>query len=165
MLHLALYQPQVPGNTGTIGRLCIGLGARLHLIGPVAFDLSLKAVRRAGLDYWPQVDLQVHPDPGAFLAWLGTRRPWLVSKHGRLRWDRAAYERDAVLILGNEVRGVPHAWHRRWSERCVHLPILGGIRSYNLANTAAVVAVQAAAASGACDGYIPPPLPAEEPGA
>ncbi len=82
-----------------------------------------------------------------------------MTKHGALRYDRPAYDRDAVIVLGNEVRGLPAEWHRRWAARCVHLPIIGPVRSYNLANTAAVVLTHAVVASGMCDGYTPPELP------
>ncbi len=160
-MHLALYQPQIPGNTGTIGRMCVGLDTALHIIGPCAFDFSDKALRRAGLDYWPHLRWTLHADPAAFLAWLGDRQPWLVTKHGALRYDRPAYDREAVIILGNEVRGLPADWHRRWAGRCVHLPIIGPVRSYNLANTAAVVLTHAVVASGMSDGYTPSQLPAE----
>lgn len=150
-MHLALYQPQVPGNTGTIGRLCIGLDADLHLIGPWAFDLSEKAVRRAGLDYWPLVRLTLHSSPEEFLAWLGDRSPWLTTKAGKLRHDQPAYRRDDVLLFGNEQRGLPDDWTARWRERTVAIPIIGPIRSYNLACAASVVAIQAHLAAGAFD--------------
>ncbi len=156
-VHLALYQPQIPGNTGTIGRMCVGMDTHLHIIGPCAFDFSDRALRRAGLDYWPHLTWTLHPGPPEFLAWLGDRRPWLVSKFGTLRYDRPAYGADDVIILGNEVRGIPADWHERWADRCVHLPILGKVRSFNLASTAAVVLTQARLASGAFDGYRPPP--------
>lgn len=143
MIHLALYQPQVPGNIGAVGRTCVGLGAELHLIGPIAADLSARAVRRAGLDYWPLVRLVLHRDPGAFLAWLGPRAPWLVTVGARQRYDRAAYRDGDVLILGNEVRGLPADWLARWPERTVGIPMRGPIRSFNLSCAAAVVAVEA----------------------
>lgn len=155
-MHLALYQPQIPGNTGTIGRMCVGLDAHLHIIGPCAFDFSDKALRRAGLDYWPHLTWTVHPGPDAFLTWLGDRQPWLVSKFGVLRYDQPAYQSDDVIMLGNEVRGIPAEWHERWRERTVHLPILGKVRSFNLASTAAVVLTQATLACGAFAGYQPP---------
>jgi tRNA (cytidine/uridine-2'-O-)-methyltransferase len=155
-MDLVLFQPQIPGNTGTIGRMCVGLDAALHVIGPCAFDFSDKAVRRAGLDHWPDLRLTRHDDPAAFLLWLGDRQPWLVSKFGRLRYDAPAYRSDDIIVLGNEVRGLPPSWHERWSERCVHLPILGPVRSFNLANVAAVVLTQAKLASGAFAGYRPP---------
>ena len=83
MLHVALFQPIIPPNTGNIARQCVGMGAALHLIGPLGFDLSDKAVRRAGLDYWEHLDLTVHEDREAFLDWLGDREPWLVTKEAR----------------------------------------------------------------------------------
>ncbi len=158
-MHLALYQPQIPGNTGNIGRLCVGLDAELHIIGPCAFDFSEKALRRAGLDYWPNLRWTLHPGPGEFLAWLGDRQPWLVTKFGQLRFDQPPYRSDEVIILGNEVRGLPEDWHRRWRDRTVHLPILGPIRSYNLANAAAMVLVHAKLACGAFAGHRPPIQP------
>ncbi|MEK7414428.1 MAG: TrmH family RNA methyltransferase [Planctomycetota bacterium] len=151
-MHLALYQPQVPGNIGAVGRTCIGLGAELHLIGPLAVDLSARAVRRAGVDYWPMLRLSLHPTPEAFLEWLGTRQPWLVAKHGRHRFDRATYAIDDIIILGNEVRGIPAAWHERWPDRGVHIPMRGPVRSFNLSCAAAVVAVHAHAVCGLMDG-------------
>jgi tRNA (cytidine/uridine-2'-O-)-methyltransferase len=159
-MDLALYQPQIPGNTGNIGRLCVGLDTHLHIIGPCAFDFGEKALRRAGLDYWPRLRWTLHPSAADFLAWLGGREPWLVSKYGRLRFDQPAYDPGAVIILGNEVRGLPEDWHRRWPERGLHLPILGAIRSYNLANAAAMVLVHAQLRCGAFAGYRPPSLPA-----
>ena len=155
-MHVALYQPQIPGNTGNIGRLCVGMDATLHIIGPCAFDFSEKALRRAGLDYWPHLRWHLYPGPAEFLAWLGAREPWLVTKFGQQRFDQAAYEPEAVLLLGNEVRGLPADWHERWPQRTVSIPILGPIRSYNLANAAAMVLAHAKLATGAFDGYRPP---------
>lgn len=157
-MHVALYQPQIPGNTGNIGRLCVGMGAELEVIGPCAFDFSEKALRRAGLDYWPNLQWRLHENPEAFLKWLGERRPWLVSKYGKVRFDRVPYATEDVIILGNEVRGLPREWHQRWADRTLHVPILGPIRSFNLANTAAMILSQAKLATGAFDGYTPPTL-------
>jgi tRNA (cytidine/uridine-2'-O-)-methyltransferase len=157
-MFLALYQPQVPPNTGNIGRLCVGMDAELHIIGPCAFDFGDKALRRAGLDYWPHLRWTLHQTPEHFLSWLGDRQPWLVSKFGVCRYDRAAFARDDVIILGNEVRGLPTDWHARWAHRSLHIPILGPIRSYNLANVAAMVLSQAKLATGAFDNYKPPSI-------
>lgn len=157
-MFLALYQPQVPPNTGNIGRLCVGMGVELHIIGPCAFDFSDKALRRAGLDYWPHLVWTLHPTPLDFLAWLGNRQPWLVTKFGVQRFDQAPYASDDVILLGNEVRGLPEDWHARWPARTVHIPILGPIRAYNLANAAAMVLSQARLATGAFAGYQPPSM-------
>jgi tRNA (cytidine/uridine-2'-O-)-methyltransferase len=166
MLHVALYQPCIPPNTGNIGRQCVGMKMRLHLIGPLTMDLSAQAVKRAGLDYWPDLDLQLHDSPEAFLRWLGSpaqsgagehspsaaagpaRQPWLITKHGSLRYDQVPYRDEDVLLLGNELTGLPEAWRQRWRDRCVHIPILGPVRSYNLANAAAIVMAQACLTAG-----------------
>ena len=145
MLQLALYHPAIPQNTGNIGRLCVGMGAHLHIIGPTVFDLSDKAVRRAGLDYWPHLKWTLHDTPEVFLDWLGDREPWLITKFGDLRFDQASYADDDILILGNENTGLPDAWHDRWPHRRITVPMQGPIRSYNLANTAAIVLATATA--------------------
>ena len=150
-MHVALYQPQVPPNTGNIGRLCVGFASELHVIGPCGFDFSDKALRRAGLDYWQHLVWTLHPSPDAFLAWLADRQPWLVTKFGALRFDTPDYVKDDVIILGNEVRGLPKEWHERWPDRCVTIPMLGPIRSFNLANAAALVVGTAAIKAGMCD--------------
>ena len=154
-MHLALYQPQIPGNTGNIGRLCVGMDTTLHIIGPCAFDFSEKSLRRAGLDYWPNLRWHLYPGPEEFLAWLDTRQPWLISKFGSHRFDQAPYEPDDFLIMGNEVSGLPDAWHQRWPQRLLSIPILGPIRSYNLANAAAMVLAQARSRTGGFDGAVP----------
>ena len=143
MVHVALYQPKIPPNTGNIARQCVGMNAALHLIGPHEFDLGEHAVKRAGLDYWPHLDLTEHDTPDAFLEWLGEREPWLVSKHGTLRFDQPPYAKTDVLIFGSELTGLPQDWHARWSTRRVYIPILGKVRSYNLANAVAIVLAQA----------------------
>lgn len=151
MLHVALYQPTIPPNTGNVGRQCVGMKMRLHLIGPLQMDLSARAVRRAGVNYWEHLDLQLHETPDDFLRWLADRPIWLVTKHGKTRYDKADYRDEDVLLLGNEQTGLPEDWHKRWPDRTIFLPILGPVRSYNLANTAAIVMAQASLATGAYD--------------
>ncbi len=116
--------------------------AHLHIIEPAKFDLSDNALRRAGLDYWPDLTLTLHQDESLFLKWLGKRKPWLITKFGNTRFDQVAYYEEDVLILGNENTGLPDEWHRRWSDRRIYVPMPGPIRSYNLANTAAIVLAQ-----------------------
>jgi tRNA (cytidine/uridine-2'-O-)-methyltransferase len=151
MLHVVLYQPEIPPNTGNIARQCVGMNACLHIIGPIKMDLSSSAVKRAGLDYWDQLDLVFHKQGDDFLSWLGDRNPWLVSKHGKLRYDRADYSDGDILILGNEITGLPEQWISRWSHRTVHVPMIGKIRSYNLANTAGIVLAHASLKAGIYD--------------
>lgn len=151
MIHIALYQPSIPPNTGNIGRQCVGMKMKLHLIGPLTIDLSARAVKRAGLDHWPALDLQVHETPSAFIDWLGSREPWLITKNGRKRYDQPAYRDEDVIVLGNELIGLPQAWHERWPDRTVYIPILGEVRSYNLSNSAAIIMAQACLAAGMYD--------------
>jgi len=153
MLHVALFRPEIPPNVGNIARQCVGMRARLHLIGPLEIDLRDRAVRRAGLDYWENVDLALHEAPEDFLAWLDEegRAPWPVSKHGSVRFDQAEFRDGDVLLFGSETRGLPAAWRARWLPRMVYVPMAGTIRSYNLANTASVVLAQASLAAGLLD--------------
>jgi len=151
MLHVVLYKPEIPPNTGNIARQCVGMNACLHIIGPINMDLSSSAVKRAGLDYWDQLDLVFHKQEDEFLSWLGDRNPWLVSKHGKLRYDRADYSDGDILIFGNEITGLPDEWISKWSDRTVYVPMIGKIRSYNLANTAGIVLAHASLKAGIYD--------------
>jgi tRNA (cytidine/uridine-2'-O-)-methyltransferase len=148
MLHVVLYQPEIPPNTGNISRQCVGMNACLHLIGPTGFDISDSAVRRAGLDHWTDLNLTVHNTPDEFLKWLGYRKPWLVTKHGKVRYDMPEYAVEDILLFGSETRGLPQEWLQKWSDRTVYIPILGNVRSYNLANTAGIVLAQASLKAG-----------------
>lgn len=151
MLHVALYQPSIPPNTGNIARQCVGMAAHLHLIGPVQFDLSDHAVKRAGLDYWPHLTLTRHDGPEDFLNWLGDRSPWLVTRHGETRYDRAPYADEDVLLFGNEIAGLPEEWRDRWRDRQLVIPMMGLVRSYNLSNAVALVLAQASSTAGLFD--------------
>jgi tRNA (cytidine/uridine-2'-O-)-methyltransferase len=143
MLHLALYHPAIPQNTGNIARLCVGMEAHLHVIGPTPFEISDRTVRRAGLDYWDNLTITIHNSETEFLGWLGERVPWLVTKFGDVRFDAASYRDEDIIILGNENTGLPDGWHDSWPGRRLFVPMPGPIRSFNLANTAAIVLAQA----------------------
>lgn len=159
MLQLAIYHPAIPQNTGNLGRLCVGMDAHLHIIGPCAFDFSDKALRRAGLDYWPHLQWTMHDDEQAFERWLDGREPWLISKYGQQRYDKASYHDDDILILGNENHGLPRTWHQRWPQRTIAIPLRGAIRSFNVANAGAMVLACASAQCGAFDHWSALPFP------
>jgi tRNA (cytidine/uridine-2'-O-)-methyltransferase len=148
MLHLVLYHPAIPQNTGNIARTTVGFNAHLHLIKPYKFEITDHAVQRAGLDYWPDVQLTEHDSDNTFLDWLQDRDPWLITKFGDQRFDQPTYHQDDILILGNENTGLPDPWLKRWQHRRVCIPILGNIRSYNLANAAAIVLAHASVKAG-----------------
>ena len=149
MIHLVLYHPAIPQNTGNIARTTVGMGAHLHLIHPMKFEITEHAVRRAGLDYWPSVTLTEHDSDEAFLEWLGDRRPWLITKFGTLKFHEPDYTHGDVIILGNENAGLPESGRERWASSTVGIPMPGplnggdNIRSYNLANAAAIVLAHA----------------------
>ena len=154
MIHVALYQPVIPPNTGNVARQCVGMSSRLHLIGPMRFDVSDTAARRAGLDHWEHLDLVEHADPDAFLTWLDGREPWLITKHGGVRYDQGGYRDGDVLVFGSELHGLPETWHKRWPSRTVYVPILGPVRSYNLGNTVSIVLAQASLTAGLFDRHV-----------
>lgn len=148
MLNVVLYQPMIPPNTGNIARQCIGMNARLHLIGPLGFSMTEKAFRRAGLDYWQHLDLTLHDSPERFLDWLGNRTPWLITKFGETRFDKPAYKDEDILIFGSETKGLPDDFHNRWPDQRIIVPMSNNIRSYNLSNTVALVLGVASATAG-----------------
>ena len=112
------------------------------------YDAELK---RAGLDYWDEAKLTIHENPSEFLDWLGSREPWLATKNGGLRYDRADYENGDVLVFGSETGGLPQEWLDRWRLRSIYVPILGKVRSYNLANTVSVILAHASLRAGIYD--------------
>lgn len=140
-LHVVLYHPEIPQNTGNIGRLCLGLDATLHLVHPLSFQTDEKAVRRAGLDYWKHVRLMEHPDEAAFWAWAADRRVHLFSSHGQRPYSACRYERGDVLLFGRETVGLPPELVA--ARGAFHIPMVGPIRSLNLANAVAVVCYEA----------------------
>lgn len=144
ILHVVLYEPQIPPNTGNAGRLCVAIGAALHVVHPVPFSMDDKAVRRAGLDYWRHVRLVEHADGAAFWAWAEGRRVHLFSAHGRAPYTEAPIERGDVLVFGREADGLPRDLIARHG--AYRIPMQPGpIRSLNLANAASIVCYDAVA--------------------
>lgn len=139
LFHVVLHQPLIPNNTGNIGRTCVATGCMLHLVRPLGFELSAKACRRAGLDYWPRLALRVHDSWEAFLHAEGLSSPsshdrvWLFSGEGGRNLFDARVRRGDWLIFGNEVHGLPADVLEAWPARVLHLPMLPGERSLNLA--------------------------------
>jgi len=143
-MHLVLVHPEIPHNTGAIGRLCVGLGARLHLVRPLGFQLTDRFVKRAGLDYWEHLDLRIHDSWPDFLAGVEAGRIWLATtKAGRSLYE-CRFSRDDILVFGSESAGLPDAIHDAFPERRFAIPMPGPhARSLNLAQAAAVAAYEA----------------------
>ena len=144
MLNIVLVEPKIPHNTGNIGRLCVNLGARLHLVEPLGFDIGQKALRRAGLDYWKELDLTLWSSLGTFLS----RHPidgsfhLATTKAERLYWDDR-YERDDFLIFGSETEGLPADLIEENMQRCIKIPMSEKGRSLNLSVCVGIVAYEA----------------------
>jgi len=143
MLHIALYQPIIPQNVGNIARTCVGMNAHLHIIGPTIVDLSDKAVKRAGLDYWDDLTLTEHASPEAFFKWAGTSggggTMYAVTKFARTRFDAPSYRDNDILLFGSEREGLPPDVHAKFDEpHKIAIPIPGAVRSYNLGNAVAI---------------------------
>lgn len=142
-MHIALIEPEIPGNTGSIGRVCVGTGTPLHLVGPLGFSIDEAAVRRAGLDYWHKVQLHRHADFDALQAAVPGQRLWFFSAHAKTRYDAVQYRPDDVLVFGRESVGLPKDLLARYPEQGVYLPTNGEIRSLNLANCVTAVLYEA----------------------
>ncbi len=143
--NIVLFQPEIPQNTGTIGRLCVSTDTRLHLIKPLGFSLEDKFVKRAGMDYWPHLDLQVYEDWEDFLE--RNQHPaelFFVSTHGtREYWD-VRYPEGAFLVFGRESSGLPAEFYDRYRQQLLLIPMTGKFhRSLNLANAASIVLYEA----------------------
>lgn len=137
LLNIVLHEPEIPNNTGNIGRTCIAAGCGLHLIRPLGFDTSEKACRRAGLDYWPRLNPVEHDDWAAFMRAVSPARDrlWLFStKARRPAWDAAIRAGD-TLVFGKETRGLPDDLLAEYADRLVMFPMVPGERSLNLATT------------------------------
>jgi len=143
LFHVALVHPEIPQNAGNVGRMCLGAGARLHLVHPLGFSTDASAVRRAGLDYWKHVDLVEHAGLDAFWTWAKGRRVWCLTSHAELPYTRADFARGDVLVFGRESVGLPP--EALAGRATLRIPMIGPTRSLNLSNAAAVVAYAALA--------------------
>ncbi len=144
MLNIVLVEPQIPPNTGTIGRLCVNLGATLHLIKPLGFDIDDKAVKRAGLDYWHLVDLVLWESFADFLKAhpVGRNSYMATTKTDRLYWE-ADFEKDDYILFGSETKGIDEKVLLAHPEQCITIPMGEGGRSLNLGLSVGIVAYEA----------------------
>ena len=142
-LHVVLHQPDIPQNTGNIGRSCVAVGARLWLVRPLGFQLDDRYLKRAGMDYWHLVDCHVVDSWEELLSQLPGHRFWFLTKFARkLLWE-AEFQQGDVLVFGSETRGLPEDIREQNSGNCLKLPMLDNVRSLNLASTANTVMYEA----------------------
>ena len=147
-MNIVLYEPEMPLNTGNIGRTCVATNTRLHLIEPLGFKLNEKAIRRAGLDYWDKLDVTVYCDYQEFLERNPNAKIYMATTKAAKAYTDAAYEPDCYLMFGKESGGIPEEILVKNWENCVRIPMWGDIRSLNLANSAAVVLYEALRQNG-----------------
>ena len=143
MLHIVLIEPEIPPNTGNIGRLCLATGARLHLVGPLGFDIDDRTLKRAGLDYWKEVDCRRWADFAALQEAAGpaARFFFLTTKTTRAYWDESFRDGD-YLVFGRESKGLPESLLAAHPEQCLTIP-QQGVRSLNLGNAVGIVLYEA----------------------
>lgn len=142
-LNLVLYEPEIPANTGNIGRTCVATGTKLHLIEPLGFQLNEKAVKRAGMDYWPELNVTRYINWQDFLARNPGARIYMATTKGRKLYTEVQYEEDCYLMFGKESAGIPEEILKEHPDTCVRIPMLGETRSLNLSNAAAIVLYEA----------------------
>ncbi|MDE7297979.1 MAG: tRNA (cytidine(34)-2'-O)-methyltransferase [Lachnospiraceae bacterium] len=143
MLNIVLLEPEIPANTGNIGRTCVATGSRLHLSRPLGCDISEKAVRRAGMDYWFSLDLRVYENYGEFRAKNPDAQIYMATTKAQRVYTEVSYGPDAFLMFGKESAGIPEELLLENREGCVRIPMRGETRSLNLSNSVAIVVYEA----------------------
>ena len=131
-MNIVLYEPEMPANTGNIGRTCVATGTRLHLIEPLGFKLNEKALKRAGLDYWDKLDVTVYSDFQDFLDRNPGAKIYMATTKAPNVYTEASYEPDCYIMFGPESRGIPEDILVNHQETCVRIPMWGDIRSLKM---------------------------------
>ena len=142
-MNIVLFEPEIPANTGNIGRTCVATGTKLHLIEPLGFKLSEKAIRRAGLDYWKDLDITVYDDYRDFLTKNPNAKIYMATTKARHVYTEVKYEPDCFIMFGKESAGIPEEILLEHKDTCIRIPMIGDIRSLNLGNSVAVVLYEA----------------------
>ena len=143
MVNIVLVEPEIPENTGNVARTCAATGSVLHLVRPLGFDISEKAVKRAGLDYWHLVDIRVYDGLDDFFEKTGAKELWLLTTKAAKTYTDAALSDGCWLVFGKETRGLPEELLRKFPERCLRIPMRAEARSLNLGNSVALVTYEA----------------------
>ena len=142
-LNIVLHEPEIPANTGNIGRTCVATGTRLHLIEPLGFSLSEKALKRAGMDYWKDLDVTTSLDDEDFLERNPGAKIYYATTKAPQTYADVKYEDDCFIMFGKESAGIPEEILVENKENCVRIPMWGDIRSLNLSNSVAIVLYEA----------------------
>ena len=150
MINIVLFEPEIPANTGNIGRTCVATGTRLHLIEPLGFRLNEKAIKRAGMDYWDDLDVTTYIDYEDFLEKnpAAKENMYMATTKAVHVYTEVNFEPDCYIMFGKESAGIPEEILVQHKENCIRIPMLGEIRSLNLGNSVAVVLYEALRQNG-----------------
>ncbi|AZV46951.1 tRNA (cytidine(34)-2'-O)-methyltransferase [Nautilia sp. PV-1] len=143
MFNVVLFNPQIPPNTGNIGRLCVNAGARLHIVKPIGFDISEKAVKRAGLDYWDKLDLTIWESTEEFLKNTDTSRCFFATTKTDKPYFEAEFKPGDYIIFGSETKGIDENILRQFYDNCITIPMTKEGRSLNLAVSCGIILYEA----------------------
>ena len=143
MLNIVLVEPEIPQNCGNIARTCAATGCRLHLIRPLGFDISEKAVRRAGLDYWSMVEVRDYENLSDFFAKNDVKQMWCLSTKAPRSYTEANFSEDCYLFFGKETKGLPEDFLAAHYDACIRIPMRADARSLNLSNAVAITVFEA----------------------
>ncbi len=147
-MNIVLFEPEMPANTGNIGRTCVATNTRLHLIEPLGFRINEKALKRAGLDYWDKLDVRVYCNFEDFLERNPGARIYMSTTKAKKVYTEVSYEPDCYLMFGKESAGIPEEILVDYEETCVRIPMWGDIRSLNLSNAVSIVLYEALRQNG-----------------
>ncbi len=143
MLNIVLLEPEIPQNCGNIARTCAATGSVLHLIRPLGFDISDKAVKRAGLDYWHLVDVRDYENLEDFFTKNDVKQMWCLSTKAPKSYTQAQFQDGCYLFFGKETKGLPEDFLEAHRESCIRLPMRSSARSLNLSNSVAITVYEA----------------------
>ncbi|MCP1110992.1 tRNA (cytidine/uridine-2'-O-)-methyltransferase [Lachnospiraceae bacterium PM6-15] len=143
MLNIVLLEPEIPANTGNIGRTCVATGTRLHLIEPLGFRLNEKSIKRAGMDYWADLDVTTYINLEDFMEKNNHPKCYMATTKAEQNYAQVAYDEDAYIMFGKESAGIPENILVQNKERCIRIPMEGDIRSLNLGNSVAIILYEA----------------------
>lgn len=143
MVNIVLVEPEIPHNTGAIARTCAATGARLHLVKPLGFDISDKAVKRCGLDYWHLVDISVYENIDEYFAKNGDSKLYLATTKAPQAYSEADLSGDVTLMFGKETAGLPEWLRKKYRGSCIRIPMISEARSLNLSNSVAILTYEA----------------------
>ncbi len=147
-MHIVLHQPEIPANTGNIGRTCVATGSVLHLIEPLGFVLNEKSVKRAGMDYWDKLDVRRYMNFDEFKEKNPGARIWMATTKARKVYSEADFGPDDFIMFGKESAGIPEEILVEYPDSCIRIPMMDDIRSLNLSNSVAIVLYEALRQNG-----------------